>query len=55
MQFTVDDTKMLRSLSLIQYYDTEEDSNSDSDSDISRALSEASSVSSYQLRKKDKG
>ena len=32
-----------------------EDSDSDSDSDISRVLSEASSVSSYQLRKKDKG
>ena len=32
-----------------------QDSNSDNDSDISRALSEASSVSSYQLKKKDKG
>ena len=32
-----------------------QDSDSDSDSDISHALSEASSVSSYQLRKKDKG
>ena len=32
-----------------------EDSDSDSDSDVSHALSEASSVSSYQLRKKDKG
>ena len=38
---------------LTQYYDTEEDSDSDSDSDISRPLSEASSVHSYQLRKKD--
>ena len=32
-----------------------EDSDSDSHSDVSHALSEASSVSSYQLRKKDKG
>ena len=32
-----------------------QDSDSDSDSDVSHALSEASSVSSYQLRKKDKG
>ena len=32
-----------------------EDSDSDSDSDVSHVLSEASSVSSYQLRKKDKG
>ena len=46
---------MLHHLSLTQYYDTEEDSDSDTDSDILRALSEASSVSSYQLRKKDKG
>ena len=34
-------------------YNTEEDSDSDTDSDISHALSEASSVRSYQLRKKD--
>ena len=46
---------MLHRLSLTQYYETEEDSDSDTDSDISRALWEASSVSSYQLRKKDKG
>ena len=46
---------MFRHLSLTQYYDTEEDSDSDNDSDISRDLLEASSVSSYQLRKKDKG
>ena len=32
-----------------------QDSDSDSDSDVSRVLSEASSVSTYQLRKKDKG
>ena len=32
-----------------------EDSDSDTDSDVSRVLSEASSVSSYQLKKKDKG
>ena len=32
-----------------------QDSDSDSDSDVSRVLSEASSVSSYQLKKKDKG
>ena len=33
-----------------------QDSDSDSDSDVSRALSEASSVSSYQMKKKqDKG
>ena len=32
-----------------------QDSDSDSDSDISRVLSEASSLSSYQLKKKDKG
>ena len=32
-----------------------QDSDSDSDSDVSHALSEASSMSSYQLRKKDKG
>ena len=44
---------MFRDLSLTQYYDTEEDSNSDTDSDISHALSEASSMWSYQLRKKD--
>ena len=31
-----------------------EDSDSDSDSDVSSVLSEASSVSSYQLKKKDK-
>ena len=53
--YSDDDTKILRDLSLTQYYHTEEDSNSDSDSDISRVLSEASSISSYQLRKKDKG
>ena len=32
-----------------------EDSDSDTDSEVSHALSEASSVSTYQLRKKDKG
>ena len=32
-----------------------DNSHSDSDSDVSRVLSEASSVRSYQLRKKDKG
>ena len=32
-----------------------EDSDSDSDSDVSHVLSEASSVHSYQLTKKDKG
>ena len=32
-----------------------QDSDSDTDSDVSRALSEASSISSYQLKKKDKG
>ena len=32
-----------------------QDSDSDSDSDVSCVLSEASSVSSYQLKKKDKG
>ena len=32
-----------------------EDSDSDTDSELSHALSEASSVSTYQLRKKDKG
>ena len=32
-----------------------QDSDSDSDSDVSRVSSEASSVSSYQLKKKDKG
>ena len=32
-----------------------QDSDSDSDSDVSCVLSEASSISSYQLRKKDKG
>ena len=32
-----------------------EDSDSNSDSDVSHVLSEASSMSSYQLRKKDKG
>ena len=53
--YSGDDTKILRDLSLTQYYHTEEDSDSDSDSDVSRALSEASSVTSYQLRKKDKG
>ena len=41
-------------LSLTQYYDTEEDSDSDTDSNIWRVLSEASSVCSYQLTKKDK-
>ena len=32
-----------------------QDSDSDSDSDVSRVLSESSSISSYQLKKKDKG
>ena len=32
-----------------------QDSDSDSESDVSRVLSEASSVSSYQLKRKDKG
>ena len=53
--YSGDDTQILRDLSLTQYYHTEEDSDSDSDSDVSRVLSEASSVSSYQLKKKDKG
>ena len=50
-----DDTKIICDLSRTQYYHTEEDSDSDTDSDISRPLSEASSMCSYQLRKKDKG
>ena len=32
-----------------------QDSDSDSDSDVSRVLSEASSISSYQLKRQDKG
>ena len=52
--YSGDESKILRDLSLSQYYHTEEDSDSDSVSDVSRVLSEASSISSYQLRKKDK-
>ena len=44
---------MFCDLSLTQYYNTEEDSDSDTDSDVSGVLSDASSMSSYQLGREE--